>query len=315
LPAQIVDDLTLAFVPHTPHGRASVDVLMSSQEVKLVNSVDVVIVALSTIAADNPYVATALGIAEDARDEGKQLVVVCTDTSVLRATAASIFGVSILDAIVASTTKEILDSLASWFADTKSDLKLAFAANFEWMRRHIAKEAISATAMQNGAIGVVVFIPGADLPVMTLNQAKMILQIAAAYGQPMNKERIKELAMVVGGGFALRYVARTAIGFVPVLGWAIKGVIGYTGTLAMGNAALEYFERGGSPEGLAAKLQEVREGLVKNAEKGQKALPAARAKLRLPKGPSSSKNPLAKKEKALKKPRTDKDKSGYHKLA
>ena len=43
------------------------------------------------------------------------------------------------------------------------------------------------------AENLVVFIPGADMPIMTLNQAKMLLQIAAAYGQPLSAERIKEL--------------------------------------------------------------------------------------------------------------------------
>ena len=64
--------------------------------------------------------------------------------------------------------------------------------------------------MQNAGVGLVVFIPGADLPIMTLNQAKMLLQIAAAYGEPMGKERVKELAAVVGGAFALplRWPAR-----------------------------------------------------------------------------------------------------------
>ena len=206
------------------------------------------------------------------------MVVVCTDPHATRAEIGSLFGVNILATVVADDTKVILDELATWFAEIRSDLKLAFAANFDWMRRHIAKEAINNTAMQNGAIGLVLIIPGADLPVMTLNQAKMILQIAAAYGQHMNKDRVKELAAVVGGGFAFRSIARTAIGFVPVLGWVIRGVVGYSGTLAMGYAALEYFERGGSPEGLAVKLQEVRDGLVMTAQKGRDALPVEETK-------------------------------------
>ncbi|HZL05295.1 MAG TPA: hypothetical protein VFE45_07730, partial [Coriobacteriia bacterium] len=41
-----------------------------------------------------------------------------------------------------------------------------------------------------------------------------------------------------------RTVARQAIGIVPVLGWAIKGGMGYGGTVAMGKAAIAYFEQG-----------------------------------------------------------------------
>ncbi len=52
------------------------------------------------------------------------------------------------------------------------------------------------TAAQNAGVGLVVVIPGADMPVMTANQAKMVLEIAAAYGQPLTVERIKELAAI-----------------------------------------------------------------------------------------------------------------------
>jgi len=249
-------------VPHTPQGRVSIDILGSSEKAKIERSVDVVVIALAALDEESRSFEAARDIARRLCEAGKGLAVVCTDPAVARTTIAAAFGVSILDTVVASSKKEILDHLAGWIADTQSDLKLAFAANFEWMRRHIAQEAVSNTALQNGAIGLVVFVPGADFPVMTLNQAKMILQIAAAYGQPMNAERIKELAVVIGGGFAFRYLARTAVGFVPVLGWAIKGAVGYAGTLAMGNAALEYFERGGTTEGLALRLQEVREDLA-----------------------------------------------------
>lgn len=134
--------------------------------------------------------------------------------------------------------------LGEWLADRLSGKRLALAHNFAFMRRSTAEESVKATAFQNAVIGVVAFIPGADLPIMTANQAKMLLQIAAAYGEPLGTERAKELAAVVGGAFALRAVARQLLGFVPGVGWAIKGGIAYAGTMAMGAAAISYFEHG-----------------------------------------------------------------------
>jgi len=134
--------------------------------------------------------------------------------------------------------------LGDWLADRVSGKRLALANNFAFMRRATAEESVKATAFQNAVIGVVAFIPGADLPIMTANQAKMLLQIAAAYGEPLGTERIKELAAVVGGAFALRAVARELLAFVPGVGWAIKGGIAYTGTMAMGASAIAYFEHG-----------------------------------------------------------------------
>ena len=112
------------------------------------------------------------------------------------------------------------------------------------MARPLSLEAVNATAVQNAGIGVVVFLPGADMPVMTANQMKMILQIAAAYGQPMTVERVKELLVVLGGAFVARSAARSVAGVVPGLGWAVKGAVGYAATLVMGRAAIEYFENG-----------------------------------------------------------------------
>jgi len=90
---------------------------------------------------------------------------------------------------------------------------------------------------------MVAIIPGADMPIMTLNQAKMLLQIAAAYDKALGKERLKELAAIVGGGFAFRAIARQLVALAPGWGWIIKGGIGFTGTASMGYAAIAYFEQ------------------------------------------------------------------------
>lgn len=130
--------------------------------------------------------------------------------------------------------------------------KLAFSIAFPFVRRPLAYDAINATAIQNAGVGVVVFVPGADMPVMTANQIKMVLQIAAAYGQDLSTERIKELVCVLANAFMCRGIARQLAGMVPALGWAVKGSVGFIGTQAIGRAAIEYFEGGGSIAGLSA---------------------------------------------------------------
>lgn len=173
----------------------------------------------------------------------------------------------VLDVIVAEEVEDLLMELGRWLIERVQGKRLALASNFDFMRRSMAEEAIKNTAFQNALIGGVVFIPGADMPLMTANQAKMLMQIAAAYGQPLGMERIKELAAVVGGGFAMRTVARQFVGLVPGFGWAVKAGIGYSGTLAMGYAALEYFESGGDVRGLAAKVAEARDRAIESARK------------------------------------------------
>ena len=103
------------------------------------------------------------------------------------------------------------------------------------------------------------------MPVMTLNQAKMLLMIAASYGEELNMERVKELAALVGGAFACRAVARQLVAFVPALGWAVKAAIGYTGTIAMGRAAIEYYEDGATFGKLTDAVAEARDKVVRAA--------------------------------------------------
>lgn len=173
--------------------------------------------------------------------------------------------------------------MGEWIIAACRDKKLAFALAFPFVRRPLSLDAVRATAIQNAGVGVVVFIPGADMPIMTLNQAKMLLQIAAAYGQPLSAERIKELAAVVGGAFLFRNIARTAVGVVPVLGWAIKGAVGFAGTEAMGRAAIEYFEAGGDIVGVANVVQKACDEAVEATGKAA-ATPAGRKVVDVAKG-------------------------------
>ena len=184
-------------------------------------------------------------------------------------------GQPMLDTIAAEDTVPLVAQLGAWLADRISGKRLALAHNFTFIRRAAAEESIKATAFQNGVIGFVAVIPGADMPIMTANQAKMILQIAAVYGQPLGPERIKELAVVVGGGFTLRAIAGQLLDFIPGFGWAVKAGIAYSGTLAMGYAALEYFEEGGEFSGVAKRVKEARDKAVAAArDRMRRGLPA-----------------------------------------
>ena len=168
-------------------------------------------------------------------------------------------------------TAALDDRMGRWIIAACASKKLAFALAFSFVRRPLSEDSVTTTSLQNAGIGAAMFIPGADLPLMTLNQAKMLLQIAAAYGEPMNLDRVKELAMVVGGAFLCRNLARQLCGLVPALGWAIKGAVGYGGTLAVGQAAIEYFESGGDLVGLAAVVQKARDGAVEVVQTAAKS--------------------------------------------
>lgn len=142
------------------------------------------------------------------------------------------------------------ERMGRWIIAACSERKLAFAVAFPFVRRPLAQDAITNTSMQNAGIGLLPIIPGADMPIMTLNQAKMLMQIAVAYGQKLDKERIPELIALVGNAFICRNIARSLTKAIPVAGWLVSGAVGFTATEAVGRAAIEYFEAGGSVAGI-----------------------------------------------------------------
>jgi uncharacterized protein (DUF697 family) len=135
-----------------------------------------------------------------------------------------------------------LEDLGRLLGAKADDTAPALAAKLPALRRGIAESLVAKVSRQNGLIGAAVFIPGVDFPVLTLNQLRLVMKLATAYGQQLDAQRLPEVLGVVGTGLGLRAIARGALGVVPVGGWAVKGGVAYTGTRALGEAAIRYFE-------------------------------------------------------------------------
>jgi uncharacterized protein (DUF697 family) len=136
-----------------------------------------------------------------------------------------------------------VEEIAEALARTLGEKATPLAARLPVLRRPVCEQLIARFSRQNGLVGAAVFVPGADLPVLTLNQLRLVLRIADAYGFEIDRERVPELLGVIGSGFGLRTLAREALGAIPIAGWAVKGAIAYGGTRALGEAAARYFER------------------------------------------------------------------------
>lgn len=143
------------------------------------------------------------------------------------------------------------------------DYLVSLGRGYPPFRRAVCERIVRNNARQNAVVGALP-IPGADMPVMTANQARMVLNIAATYGEELTLDRARELGGVLAAGFGLRALARQAVKLVPVAGWAAAAVIGYAGTAAMGRAATLYFERGGQKVG-AEEAARIRERALKEA--------------------------------------------------
>jgi uncharacterized protein (DUF697 family) len=135
-----------------------------------------------------------------------------------------------------------VDEIARAVAAKLGEKATSLARRLPVLRPPVCRHLIDSFAKKNGLIGAAVFIPGVDLPVLTLNQIRMVLRICAAYGLEVDAQRAPELIATIGAGLGFRALARELLDFVPVLGWVVKGAVAYAGTRALGEAAVRYCE-------------------------------------------------------------------------
>ncbi|MBA2692050.1 MAG: DUF697 domain-containing protein [Rubrobacter sp.] len=145
----------------------------------------------------------------------------------------------------------------------EDDYRVPLAKAYPFFRRAVCNDLINKNARQNAFIGAIP-IPGADMPAMTANQGRMVLLIAAAYGEELSFQRARELLGVLAAGLGLRALSRQVVKLVPVGGWAASAAIGYAGTLAMGQATMLYFERGHQKVG-AGEMEDIKERASREA--------------------------------------------------
>lgn len=160
---------------------------------------------------------------------------------------------ALVSVVAASSADALAQKLAAWLASA-TEKGLALAANFPFCRRAVTDLLVARCAAENAVVGLVRLIPGSDLPLMTANQAKLALDIAAAHGRALEPARAVELAAVIGGGLTWRALARALVSLLPGLGTLARVGVAYGGTLATGTALRLRFEAEGA--GFAAARED-----------------------------------------------------------
>ncbi len=168
-----------------------------------------------------PVIAVAVGFAEDATIP----YVLATDT--VRVRAGEDFP---------------LETIASAIAARLGEDGAPLAARVPLLREAVCERLVESFARKNALVATAVWIPGADLPVLALNELRLVLRLAQAYGAADDvRNRLPELAATLGAGFGLRALARELLDLVPGPGWVLKGAIAYGGTRALGEATKRRF--------------------------------------------------------------------------
>ena len=135
-----------------------------------------------------------------------------------------------------------VEEIAAAVAARLGEAGTGLAARVPVLREPLCRELIESFSRKNGILAVAIFIPGADFPVLTLNQIRLVLRLGAAHGVEIDQQRLPEVLATIAAGFGFRALARQLLGAIPVAGWAVKGGIAYGGTRALGEAAMRYFQ-------------------------------------------------------------------------
>jgi uncharacterized protein (DUF697 family) len=130
-------------------------------------------------------------------------------------------------------------------ARTLGDQSIAAGRRYPQVREAVADMLVGRAARQAGAVGVAAVVPGSDLPVITLVQVRLVAQLAALHGRPLDMRRGLEIGGVLVGAFGWRAIARRAAAGRNVAGFAVRGGVAYTATRAIGEAARAWFTQAG----------------------------------------------------------------------
>jgi small GTP-binding protein len=110
-------------------------------------------------------------------------------------------------------------------------------------RRQLSRRLIRSAALLNAIIAAEP-IPILDIPLLLASQVRLVLRIAAVYGESLSVRHARELLTTMAGSVALRYLAAQLGKLIPGPGWLIAAGVTGLGTWATGRVAVAYFEGG-----------------------------------------------------------------------
>jgi small GTP-binding protein len=137
----------------------------------------------------------------------------------------------------------IAEELIPALIETSPEAAVVLGRQLPQFRRDASNKLVRTAMLVSLAAGLEP-IPLIDIPILLSTQIRLVLRIAAVYGEPMRAEHARELILTIAGGLAMRYIAEEAAKAVPFGGDLVSGAIAAAGTWAIGQVAIEYFEGG-----------------------------------------------------------------------
>ncbi len=147
--------------------------------------------------------------------------------------------------ISARTGENVAEELIPAIINASPDAALVIGHELPAYRREAAQRIIRNATLLSVATGLEP-IPLIDIPILLGTQIRLVLRLAALYGEPLDsadfKKHARELLVTMAGGLGMRYLAEQAAKAVPFGGDVIAGIIAGAATWSIGQVALEYYE-------------------------------------------------------------------------
>jgi small GTP-binding protein len=164
------------------------------------------------------------------------------DPDDLAADAGIALGADVIP-ISARLGTNVAEELVPEMINASPEVALVIGRELPTYRREAAAKLIRNATMLSLAAGLEP-VPLVDIPILLGTQVRLVLRIAALYGEPLHASYAREVVTTVAGGLLLRYLAEEAAKAVPFGGDLVSGAIAAAGTWAIGQVALEYFASG-----------------------------------------------------------------------
>ena len=160
---------------------------------------------------------------------------------------AVLFGAPGVIPISAATGENIAEELIPAMIEASPEAALVIGHELPAYRRVAAQRIIRNATLLSLAAGIEP-IPLIDIPILLGIQIRLVLRLAALYGEPLDSanamKHARELIATMVGSLGLRFLAEQAAKAVPFGGDFVAGAIAGATTWSIGQVALEYYEGG-----------------------------------------------------------------------
>ena len=149
--------------------------------------------------------------------------------------------------ISARAGTNVAEELVPAMIQASPEAALVIGRELPAYRREAAQRIIRNATLVSLAAGLEP-IPLVDIPILLGTQVRLVLRLAALYGEPIDStdavKHARELVVTMISGLGLRFLAEQAAKVVPFGGDVVAGAIAGAATWSIGEVALEYYEGG-----------------------------------------------------------------------